>query len=122
MEKKENVILKKSFEFACEVIDINKKLTEQKQFQIASQVIRSGTSIGANIREAQRAVSKVDFVYKLGIALKEAEETSYWFEIIDKKIFKIEMSLRTQLEEIIKLLVSIINSSKKILLTETVNS
>ena len=113
MDKKDNAILSKSFEFAWEVIDLNEQLIQLKHYQIAKQVIRSGTSIGANVREAQRAVSKPDFINKLGIALKEADETAYWFDIIDKKIFKIETTLRNNLEEIIKLLVTIINSWKK---------
>ena len=70
-------------------------------------------SIGANVREAQRAVSKADFINKMGISLKEAEETKYWFEIIEKKIFVLDEKLKNELEEIIKLLVSIINSSKR---------
>ncbi len=70
-------------------------------------------SIGANVREAQRGVSKADFINKLGISLKEAEETKYWFEIIEKKVFELDEKLKNELEEIIKLLVSIINSTKK---------
>jgi four helix bundle protein len=70
-------------------------------------------SIGANVREAQRAVSKADFINKMGISLKEAEETKYWFEIIEKKIFVLDEKLKNEFEEIIKLLVSIINSSKR---------
>ncbi|MCG3165949.1 MAG: hypothetical protein POELPBGB_01724 [Bacteroidia bacterium] len=112
-DKKDNVILTKSFQFACDIIDLNKLLIEAKQFEIAKQVIRSGTSIGANIREAQRAVSKPDFINKLGIALKEADETQYWFELIEAKIFKLNDKLKKELEEIISLLVVIINSSKK---------
>ncbi|HWY09676.1 MAG TPA: four helix bundle protein [Bacteroidia bacterium] len=73
----------------------------------------SGMSIGANVREAQRAVSKADFINKMGISLKEAEETKYWFEIIEKKIFVLDEKLKNEFEEIIKLLVSIINSSKR---------
>jgi four helix bundle protein len=69
-------------------------------------------SIGANVREAQRAVSKADFINKLGIALKEAEETEYWFEIIEAKVFRLDDKLKMELQEIIKLLVAIINSSK----------
>ena len=113
MDKKDNAILNKSFEFACNIIDLNEQLIKVKHYQIANQVIKSGTSIGANVREAQRAVSKADFINKLGIALKEADETSNWFDIIDRKIFKIDNKLRNDLEEIIKLLETIINSAKK---------
>lgn len=86
---------------------------EVKHWDIARQVLRSGTSIGANIREAQRAVSTADFINKLGIALKEADETQYWFEIIDKKIVKIESELQREINEILRLLTAIINSTKK---------
>ena len=110
--KKENVILKKTLDFACDIQDIAELLNEKRKFIISNQLERSGSSIGANVREAQRAVSKPDFINKLGIALKEADETNYWFDIIERKIFKVDTKLRTDLEEIIKLLVSIINSSK----------
>ena len=111
--KKENVILKKTLDFACDIQDITELLNEKRKFIISNQLERSGSSIGANVREAQRAVSKPDFINKLGIALKEADETNYWFDIIERKIFKVDTKLRTDLEEIIKLLVSIINSSKR---------
>lgn len=68
----ESPIRIKSFDFACEIVNYSKALKEQKHFEIASQLIKSGTSIGANVREAQRGVSKKDFKNKLGIALKEA--------------------------------------------------
>jgi len=111
--KRENVIVTKSFEFACDIIDLEEKLQEKRKFVLSNQVARSGLSIGANVREAQRAVSKPDFINKCGIALKEAEETKYWFEIIERKVFPIDEKLKLEIESIIKLLVSIINSSKK---------
>ena len=111
--KKDNVIVTKSFNFACEIIDLEEKLNEKRKYVLSKQVTRSGMSIGANVRESQRAVSKADFINKLGISLKEAEETKYWFEIIEKKVFELDNKLKNELEEIIKLLVSIINSSKK---------
>ncbi len=111
--KEDNIILKKSFEFALNVVDLYNKLMELKHWDIARQVLRSGTSIGANIREAQRAVSKADFINKLGISLKEADETQYWFEIIDLKIMKIDNEMKIQIDELLRLLTSIINSTKK---------
>ena len=111
--KEDNIILKKSFEFALNIVDLYNKLMEVKHWDIARQVLRSGTSIGANIREAQRAVSKADFINKLGIALKEADETQYWFEIIDLKIIKIDNDKKKQIDELLRLLTSIINSTKK---------
>ena len=83
--KEENAIVVKSFEFACEMIDLYKKLSELKYYKIADQVCASGTSIGANVREAQRGSSRADFINKLRISLKEAEETKFWFEVIEKK-------------------------------------
>jgi len=112
-EKKENPIVNKSFAFACDVVDLNEQLILLNHFQIAKQVIRSGTSIGATVKEAVRGAGKPDFIIKMSIALKDAYETSYWFDIIDKKLVSIDIKLRNNLEEIIKLLVAIINSSKK---------
>ena len=111
--EKENIILTKTLDFACDIQDLEDKLIDRKKFVLANQVAKSGSSIGANVREAQRAVSKADFINKLGIALKQADETSYWFDIIDRKVFKVDDKLRTEIKEIISLLVTIINSSKK---------
>lgn len=110
---KDNVIVSKSFDFALNIIDLYDELKKINHFEIAKQVIRSGTSVGANIREAQRAVSKADFIHKLSISLKEADETKFWFEIIDAKILRIDTKLKNEVEELIKILVSIINSTKK---------
>ena len=113
MEKEKNPVLEKSFSFALQVLDVVKELNEIRQFVLAGQVCRSGTSIGANIREAQRAQSKADFIHKLNIALKEAEETDYWFMLIDRKVQKIPQGMKEGLNELIRLLVSIINSAKR---------
>ncbi len=111
--KTENVLLSKSFDFALDILDFYKELKKNHHYDLASQVVRSGTSVGANVREAQRAVSKKDFINKLGIALKEADETEYWFQILDKKIIKVDENLFKKIDELIRLLVSIINSSKR---------
>lgn len=108
----ENLILVKSFDFACDIIDIYSKLIELKMYRIADQICGSGTSIGANVREAQRAVSKPDFINKMGIALKEAEETEFWFQVIERKILMIDERLKTELKSILKILTTIINSTK----------
>lgn len=110
--KSDNVIVNKTFEFACDILDLEELLNEKRKYVLSKQVTRSGLSIGANVREAQRAVSKADFTNKLGISLKEAEETKYWFEIIEKKVLALDDKYKNELEQIIKLLVSIINSSK----------
>lgn len=111
--KRDNIVLNKSFDFASKILDLNPLVIEQKHYQLANQLVRSGTSIGANINESQRAVSTADFINKLGIALKEAEETNYWLTLIDLKILKIDPTLKADLDELIRLLVSIINSTKR---------
>ncbi|MDE1192660.1 MAG: four helix bundle protein [Arachidicoccus sp.] len=80
-DDKENIIVQKSYSFALQVINIYKQLIEQKEFVISKQVLRSGTSIGANVHEAVASESKKDFVHKLGIAVKEATETFYWLRL-----------------------------------------
>ncbi len=74
---KENVIKEKSFLFAIEIVSLYKVLVERKEFVLSKQLLRSGTSIGANVRESEHAQSKADFIHKLSIALKEANETEY---------------------------------------------
>ena len=74
--EKENIILTKTLDFACDIQDLEDKLVGVKKFVLAKQVARSGSSIGANVREGQRAVSPADFINKMSIALKEADETS----------------------------------------------
>ena len=81
MEVKENVIIKLTFKFALDIIKYSEALQEDKKFVIANQLLKSGTSIGANIREAQNAESKADFIHKFKIAAKETEETIYWLEL-----------------------------------------
>lgn len=81
MEAKENLIIKLTFQFALEIIKYSESLQENKKFVIANQLLRSGTSIGANIREAQNAESKADFIHKFKIAAKEIEETIYWLAL-----------------------------------------
>ncbi len=110
--EKENIILTKTFQFALGIVDLYDALKVKHHYELARQVMRSGTSIGANTREAQRAVSKPDFINKLGIALKEADETKYWFEIIDAKVHPVDEKLKQEIEEIIRLLVAIIKKAK----------
>ncbi len=111
----ESIIEKKSFEFAIKIIELYKKLNEQKEFVLSKQVLRSGTSIGANVNEAHSAESKKDFISKMSISLKEARETKYWLLLLRESfLYKEDLSLYLNLnEEIIKILVSIIKTSKK---------
>jgi four helix bundle protein len=114
MEKR-NVIKEKSFLFAIEIVGLYKVLVERKEFVLSKQVLRSGTSIGANIREAEHAQSKADFIHKLSISLKEANETEYWLDLLyeTKYINQIEFeNLKSKIIELLKLLTSIINTSK----------
>jgi four helix bundle protein len=82
-DDKENLIVKLSLEFALDIIVFSELLEENKKFVIARQLLRSGTSIGANIREAQNAESKNDFIHKMKIAAKEADETNYWLTLCE---------------------------------------
>lgn len=77
-EYKNNIIIKKSYAFALDIVLLYKQLVEQKEFVLSKQLLRSGTSVGANIHEALPSESKRDFIHKLSIALKESRETSYW--------------------------------------------
>ena len=113
---KNNVIKEKSFSFALEIVALYKFLCfEKKEFVLSKQLLRSGTSIGANVREAEHAESKADFIHKLSIALKEANETEYWLDLLfeAKYINTIEFQkIKPKITEILKLLISIISSSK----------
>jgi four helix bundle protein len=116
MKKNENVVKVKSFAFAIRIVKLYQYLTDKKEFIMGKQCLRSGTAIGALIREAEYAQSKPDFINKLSIAIKETNEVLYWLELlfhteyIDQKLFD---SLKENAEEILKLLTSIINTSKK---------
>ena len=112
--EKENIILKLSFEFALEIIEFAELLELNKKFVIAKQILKSGTSIGANIREAQGAESKLDFIHKIKIAAKEAEETEYWILLCNaSKNYPTNNELLEKINTINKILSKIISSSKK---------
>ncbi len=101
----------KSFQFACEIVLYCDYLKKNKDFELASQLLKSGTSIGANTREAQRGVSKKDFKNKFGIALKEADETKYWLEILNATGRQVPKDIMDRCEELIRILVAIIKNS-----------
>ncbi|MBS4042238.1 MAG: four helix bundle protein [Chitinophagaceae bacterium] len=112
---KENVVLKKSIAFSLALIDYVELLENNKKFVIANQLMKSGTSIGANIHEAQNAESKLDFIHKFKIAAKEIEETKYWFTLCrESKNYPNCSNLIEQLKEIEKIVTKIIVSSKTI--------
>ncbi|MFD2245991.1 four helix bundle protein [Pontibacter ruber] len=118
MEKRENVIQNKSFDFAVQIVLLCQKLAEEKrEFVLSKQLLRSGTSIGANVEEAIAGISTADFSAKLSIAYKEAQETSYWLRLlhatayIDNTTFE---ATHAAYVEISKILFSILKSSGRI--------
>lgn len=109
-----NPILKLSFEFSLMIIQYCEILESNKKFVIARQILRSGTSIGANCMEAQNAESKADFIHKIKIAAKEADETQYWLMLCDySKDYPACNELLNKLEEIQKVLNKILKTSKR---------
>jgi len=115
----DNVIYKKSFDFAVRMVKLYKYLcNEQREYIISKQLLRCGTSIGANINEAIAAHSKKDFIAKMSIANKEARETKYWIELLVETGFldkneEYVKTLQTDIEEIIKILTSIVKTSQE---------
>ena len=113
---KENIIEVKSFDFAVRTVNLYKYLTtEKKECVLSKQLLRSGTSIGANISEAQMGQSKSDFNAKMYIALKEANETEYWLKLLYQTEYLTETefdSMENDIKEIIALLISITKSIK----------
>jgi len=114
--KENNIVKEKSYAFALRMIKAYKFLSEDKrEFVLSKQMLRSGTAIGALIREAEHAQSRADFIHKMNISLKEANETEYWImllkdsEYIDEKSFE---SLHKDCDELIRLLVSIVKTTK----------
>ena len=112
----DSIIEKKSFEFSVRIYDLHKYLVEEKKECILSkQILRSGTSIGANIAEGERGQSKADFYAKMSIALKEANETDYWLRLLGATNCLTQSqlsSLQEDLSEIIALLISICKSTQ----------
>ena len=112
--KNRNEVLELSIEFAISVISFAELLEKNRKFVIANQLLKAGTSIGANIHEAQSAESKADFIHKLKIADKEANETEYWLILCEKAdSYPYDPNIMTALISIKKLLSKIISSSKR---------
>ena len=113
----ESIVKNKSFLFAIRIVNLYKLLVnERKEFVLSKQLLRSGTSVGANVREAINAQSPADFIHKLAIAQKECDETLYWIELLketeylEKKEFS---SINKDANELLKIIRSIILTSKK---------
>ncbi len=112
-----SIVYEKAFAFAVEIIQLYKYLNgEKREFVLSKQILRSGTSIGANIKEALQGQTKRDFISKINISLKEASETEYWLDLlkagnyIDKKTHE---QLLTKCQELIKIMTAIIKTAKK---------
>lgn len=111
---KENVVKNKSFDFSLSIIELYKKLQKQREFVISKQLLRSATSIGANIAESEASESRADFVHKLSIASKEARETLYWLKLLERSSLT-DIRVNEYIEkcnEIIRLLTSIVKTIK----------
>ena len=111
--EKDNLIVRLTFQFSLNIVRYTEKLEEQRKYNLANQLFRSGTSIGANVREAQGAESRMDFIHKMKVAYKEAEETKYWLELCCKaESYPPPENLLVQIISILRVLGKIIHSSK----------
>ena len=112
--KKENIILEKTFEFALEIIKVYKFLRfQQKEYVMSKQLLKSGTSIGANAVEADSAQSHKDFIAKMSISLKEANETRYWIRLLLYSDYLDKREILDKTEEIIRIISKILITARK---------
>lgn len=113
----ESLVYNKAFKFAVRIVKMYKCLSkEQNEYTLSKQVLRSGTSIGANVKEAIQASSKRDFLMKMNIALKEASETDYWLELLTATDYldpKVSESIMNDCKELNKMLTSIVKTTKE---------
>ncbi|MBW0177391.1 four helix bundle protein [Sediminibacterium sp.] len=110
---KDNLIVRKAIEFSLKIIRYTEVLEQNRKFVIAKQLLRSATSIGANVCEAQNAESKADFVHKMKIASKEASETLYWLILCERSDnYHFDVQIRNDVDEIIRILSKIVSTSK----------
>ncbi len=112
---KESIVKDKSYAFALRVITLARSLRERKEYELASQLLRAGTSIGANVEEALAGISRPDFIAKMGIASKEARETHYWLRLLhDSKIVPSGriIALIQEAEELCRILTAIVKTSR----------
>lgn len=113
---KENVIRQKIYEFALQIIGLHRAIVKTNEYVISKQLLRSGTSVGANVEEAQAAQSRADFISKMSIASKEARESCYWLRLLrDSKTIKQSEAdaLLDKAESIVNILTSIVKSSAR---------
>lgn len=113
---KENIIKIKSFSFAIQIVELSRYLqNDKKEFVLSKQVLRSGTAIGALVREAEHAESKADFLHKMAIALKEANETLYWLDLLQGSEYITGQRFRpvqANSRELLRLLTAIVKTCK----------
>ena len=111
---KENIILKKSYQFAIDATVLCKKLKDKKEYHLASQLMRSSTSIGANVNEASAAQTKREFIAKMSIASKEAREANYWLQLISESgILNLDFTdYLNESEQIIKIITAILKTAQ----------
>ena len=114
---RENVVIDKSYRFALKIIALYKALcSEKKEYVLSKQLLRSGTSIGANIHEAQAAISKKDFIAKMSISSKEARESRYWLMLLKDSgyvDFQAYEGMLNDIDELVKMLTSIVKSTQE---------
>jgi len=113
-KEKENVIVTKTFDFALKIIELYSKLVKQNEFVLSKQLLKSGTSIGANVEESVAAQTKKEFVSKMSISAKEARETRYWLRLLNRsQLVKFNYSpYLSDIEEIIRIITAIIKTSQ----------
>jgi four helix bundle protein len=113
---KDNIIQQKSFDFALKIVEAYKVLAHQKkEFVMSKQLLKAGTSVGANVEEAIGAQSKADFIHKLSISYKEARETNFWLKLLNKSSYiddALYVELQQDCEEVLRILTSILNTLK----------
>ena len=112
----ENVIEAKSFAFAVKIVELTRRMENKREYALTNQLLRSGTSIGANVSEAQQAQSKKDFISKMSIALKEANETKYWLRLMREVENLSETESKeflNMIDELMRILIAILKSSKE---------
>ncbi|MBK8951439.1 MAG: four helix bundle protein, partial [Chitinophagaceae bacterium] len=100
-----NIVVEKSLDFGVEIVKFCEQLDEKRKYVVSKQLLRSGTSVGANVFEAQHAESKADFIHKMKIAIKEANETLYWLFICERsENYPVNSSLKQMVEELIRII------------------
>ncbi|NNG08753.1 MAG: four helix bundle protein [Arenibacter sp.] len=114
MINKENPVVEKSIDFAIRIVEFCEVLEEKRKYVIETQLLKAGTSIGANIHEAQNAESRADFIHKMKIAVKELEETKYWLVLCERSnSYPFEIDLKESINELGLILYKIISTTKR---------